>query len=301
MVNYQPWSYIKALAKLRKKGKKVSWLKYKTSPSSFKTLNINQSEFKIEGNKFTLSKIGEIPVEHHRLIKGRIKGVIVKRTKSGKWYAIVQAESEPEPLPSTGKAIGMDVGVRHFLTDSEGRQIKNPRFYEKTLGRIRILQRNLSRMQKISKNREKCRLKLDKTHEKLVNQRNDFLYELSRFYVNNYDVIVVEDLQIQSLVRNHDLAQKIPDASWSKFLQPLSYKAERTSGRVVWVIPRGISEGLSDSTCRDYISACRMLMWGLGRCSQPVERKPLLLVTSQQIIEGQVSFVKREAPYVNVG
>lgn len=115
----------------------------------------------------------------------------MKRYRSGKWFALVCIEKEKETKPKTGKAIGIDVGIKHFLTDSEERQIENPRFYEKTLERIKIEQRKLSRKKKGSKNYEKQRKKLAGCYEKLRNQRDDFLHKLSRFYVDNYDVIVL--------------------------------------------------------------------------------------------------------------
>jgi len=147
MVNYQLWSNIKALSKLKKNGKKIGKLRYK-GKGWFKTLNFNQSGFKIENNKLILSKVGSITIKIHKEIDGKIKGVIVKRERSGEWYVIVQIEDEPKPLQPTGKMVGIDVGIKYFLTDSDGRQIENPKFYERTLNRIRILQRNLSRKQK---------------------------------------------------------------------------------------------------------------------------------------------------------
>ena len=211
-------------------------------------------------------------------------------------FAILQIEDELEPLPKTGRVVGIDVGIKYFLTDSEGIQIENPKFYERTLNKIKILQRNLSRKQKGSKNREKARIKLAKAYEKLVNQRNDFLHKLSRFYINNYDIIVVENLQIRNMVRNHNLAQRILDASCGKLIQLLSYKAERAGRRVVKVNPRGTSEGLSiDDLHRDYISACRILSWGLGQSCQPVERRPLLRIPASAVVTGQVFSVKQEA------
>jgi len=302
MVNHQLWANIKALARLKQNGKKVGKLRYKTG-NSFKTLNFNQSGFKIDGDKLILSKVGSIRIKLHRPIEGKIKGVIVKRENSGKWYAIVQVEVDAEPLPSTGKCIGIDVGIKYFLTDSDGRQVENPGFYERTLKRIRILHRNLSRKQEGSKNREKARIKLAKAFEKLVNQRNDFLHKLSRFYIDSYDVIAVEDLQIGNMVKNHNLAQKILDASWGKFIQLLSYKAARAGRRVVKVNPRGTSEGLTmDDPLRDYISACRIKnKAGLGRPSEPVERRPLLRITSHEVVTGQVFSTKQEASCVSVG
>ncbi|MEM3791029.1 MAG: transposase [Thermoproteota archaeon] len=230
--------------------------------------------------------MGDIPIRVHRTIEGRIKQVIVKRHNSGKWFACISIEKEIKVANREPKRIvGLDVGIKHFLTDSDGRQIENPRFYEKTIRRIRVLHHWLSRKKKGSKNREKQRIKLAKAYEKLTNQRNDFLHKLSRFYVNNYDVICVENLDIRNMVRNHNLAQKILDASWGKFLQLLEQKAERAAVRVVKVNPRGTSEGLSyENPYRDWISACRIKMRGLDNPKTPAEMKPLLAYVSASLI-----------------
>ncbi|MEM3258565.1 MAG: transposase, partial [Thermoproteota archaeon] len=110
-------------------------------------------------------------------------------------------------------------------------------------------------------------------------------HKLSRFYVNNYDVICVEKLNIQNMVRNHNLAQKILDASWGKFLQLLEQKAERAAVRVVKVNPRGTSEGLSyENPYRDWISANRIKMRGLDNPKTPAEMKPLLVEIPASLI-----------------
>lgn len=296
MVNYQLWSNIRALAGLKRKGRKVGRLRFKGC-GWFKTLNYNQSGFKIENGKLVLSKVGEIPIKLHRKIKGEVKGVIVKRERSGKWYAIFQVEDEPELLPKTGKAVGIDVGIKHFLTDTEGRQVENPRFYERTLERIRTRQRQLSKKQKDSKKREKARTKLARVYEKLVNQRDDFLHKLSRFYVDAYDAIAVENLNISNMAKNRNLAQKILDASWGRYLQMLSYKAGRAGRMVVKVNPRGTSQNIPEGFDRDYIAACRILRVGLGRPEPtPVEMGPLLCISAQAVIAGQAPSLKQEAP-----
>jgi len=219
MVLYQLYSNLKALSQLKRNGKKVGRLRFK-GKGWFKTFVYNQSGFKLikTGKRLDLlhlSKIGDVPIRIHRPIKGKIKQVIIKRHNSGKWYACLCVEKEINIVQREPKrVVGIDVGIKYFLTDSDGRQIENPRFYERTLERIRILHRNLSRKKRGSKNREKARVKLARAYEKLVNQRNDFLHKLSRFYVNNYDMICVENLNIMNMVRNHKLAGKILDASW---------------------------------------------------------------------------------------
>ncbi|MHA1836195.1 MAG: RNA-guided endonuclease InsQ/TnpB family protein [Candidatus Odinarchaeia archaeon] len=304
MVLYQLYSNLKALSKLKKNGKKVGKLRYKGR--WFKTFVYNQSGFKIiktgkRLDRLHLSKIGDIPIRNHRKIEGKIKQVIIKRYNSGKWFALLCSEKEEKELPKIGKVIGIDVGIRFFLTDSKGRQIENPKLYEKTLKRIKIEQRKLSKKKKGSKNYEKQRRKLAKKYEKLVNQRDDFLHKLSRFYVNNYDVIYVENLNIRNMVRNHNLAQKILDVSWGKFIQMLLYKAENAGRGVIKVNPRGTSKGLSyKNKLRDYISAHRILMRGWDSPDSLLERRPLLRTISYtEMVSGQVFSMNQEAPCVS--
>jgi len=280
-VLYQLYSNLKALSRLKKNGKKVGRLRFK-GRRWYKTFIYNQSGFKLikTGKRLDilrLSKIGDIPIRVHRAVDGRIKQVIIKRHNSGKWFACMCVEKAASIVQREQKRVaGIDVGIKHFLTDSDGRQIENPKFYGKTLERIKVIQHWLSRKKKGSKNREKQRIKLAKLYERLTNQRDDFLHKLSRFYVNHYDVICVEDLKIANMVRNHNLTQKILDASWGKFLQLLEYKADRAGVRVVKVPPRGTSEGLSyENPLRDWISACRIKMRGWGSPEPPAEMEPL--------------------------
>jgi len=291
-VLYQLYSNLKALSQLKKKGKRVGKLRFK-GKGWYKTLVYNQKGFKlIETSKrldlLHLSKIGDIPIRIHREVEGKIKQVIIKKHNSGKWFVCLCVEKEIEVAKKeTERVIGIDVGIKHFLTDSDGRQIENPKFYQKTLERIRNLQHWLSRKKKDSKNWEKMKVKLAKVYERLINQRDDFLHKLSRFYVNNYDVICVEKLDIKNMVKNHSLAKQILDASWGRFLQLLEYKAERAGVRVVKVNPRGTSEGLSyKNPLRDFISAYKIKMRGWGSPDSPVEKEPLLVeIPASSIVE----------------
>lgn len=266
-----------------------------------------------------------IPIKLHRKIKGKIKGVIIKRSKTGKWFAIVQAEVEKEPLQKTGRAVGIDMGVKHFCVDSDGFAFENPLFLERTLKKIKKMQRELSRKKKGSKKWEKTKLKLAKLYEKLKNQRDDFLHKLSRYYVNNYDVIAVENLDVKDIVENGSskLNRKILDSAWSKFISMLAYKAERAGRRVIFVNPKNTSKkcakcgyvvenlSLDDRwfSCpicgweadRDYNASLNILDVRVGRSRTPVEREPLLLVPYRKVIEGQVLSVKREASPVRAG
>jgi len=118
------------------------------------------------------------------------------------WHNLPYDNSLYKPIYFETANNGVDVGIKHFLTDSDGRQIENPKFYGRTLERISVIQHWLSRKKKGSKNHEKQRVKLAGIYERLTNQRDDFLHKLSRFYVNNYDVICAEDLNVKGMIRN---------------------------------------------------------------------------------------------------
>jgi len=190
MVNHQLWSNIGALSALKKNGRKVGELRLKGQ--WLKTLNYNQSGFRLEGKKLHLSKVGAIGIKLHRPIAGNIKGVLIKRELSGKWFAIFQVEDSVVRLPQTGGRAGLDAGVRHLLSDSDGRQVENPRFYGRSSEKLRGAHRVLSRKERGSRNRAKAKVRLSRACEKVVNQRDDFLHKLSRFYVNNYGVIALK-------------------------------------------------------------------------------------------------------------
>ena len=308
MVVFMLYNNLKVLAELKKKGRKVGKLRYKKY-GKFKSFILNQSGFKLiktrnRLDRLYISKVGKVPIRVHRPVEGKIKQVIIKRYGSGEWFALLCVEEAEAPKKEIERAIGIDLGIRSYLTDSEGRAIENPKFYEQELERLRREHRKLSRKKRRSKNYLKQLRRLCKIYEKIERKRDDFLHKLSRFYIDNYNLIVVEDLEVENMRRNHNLSSEISDTSWSKFLHYLSYKAERAGKTVVRVSPRGTSEGLSlDDPLRDYISACRILKRGLeklgqGLPSEPAERRPLLHVTAYSVIVGQVASTKQEPPLI---
>ena len=304
MVVFMLYNNLKVLAELKKKGKKVGKLRYKKY-GKFKSFILNQSGFKLirTGNrldKLYISKVGEVPIRVHRSVEGKIKQVIIKRYGSGEWFALLCVEEAEAPKKEIERAIGIDLGIKSFLTDSDGRVIENPRFYERDLERLRIEHRKLSRKKRSSNNWLKQLRRLCKVYERIERKRDDFLHKLSRFYVDNYDLIVVEALKVENMKRNHNLSAQISDASWGKFIHYLSYKAASAGKTVVKVSPRGTSEGLSwDDPFRDHTSARRILKRGLeklgqGLPSEPAERRPLLYVSAYAVVIGQVASMKQE-------
>src|SRR3989338_5489934 len=301
--NYRLFSNLRALSQTKKMGRKFGSMRFK-GKNWFKTFSYNQSGFAVMQNrtrydKLWLSKIGEIPFIMHRDIEGKIKQIMIKHYSSGKWYASIIAETEHEiPTTENKNRVGIDLGTMNYAYDSDGHHFDNPKHLDKSLKKLQKEHRKLSRKKKGSKNRTEQKIKVARVYEKIVSQRDGFLYKLSRYYINNYGYIAVEDLQVSSMVRNRHLSKSISDASWSRFIQMLCYKAERAGCTVVKVEPRGTTQECSNCgaevrkelwnrthkcVCgleidRDYNSAMNILKRALlleRQESTPVERLPL--------------------------
>jgi putative transposase len=133
--------------------------------------------------------------------------------------------------------IGIDVGIKSFVVDSDGHREFNPAYFRQAEKQLRVRQRVLHRRIKNSNGRKGARVLVAKAHEKVSNRRDDFLHKVANYYVTNYGVIYIEDLNVVGMVKNHHLAKQINDSSWGKFFELLSYKAEG-AGRKVVKVPR---------------------------------------------------------------
>ena len=213
----------------------------------YRSLTYPQSGFQImENGHLKLSKIGELRMFMHREIMGEIRTLNISREQTGKWYAsfFVMPEKVANVSEETGKSIGIDVGLLNLATMSDGTVIANPHFIKQGEKRIRREQRRLSRKVKGSRNRRKYRIRVARAYEKVMNQREDFAHKLSNEIVKNNDLIVFEDLNIRSMVKNHHLAKSIADASWNTLVQYTIYKAESAGRELVLVDP-----GYTSRTC----------------------------------------------------
>ena len=183
----------------------------------------------------------------HREVIGKIKQVTIKHMPSGDWYALLAVDDgkSEDKITLIERMVGIDVGLEHYAVDSDGLETGNPRHLKNGLNRVRREQRRLCRKEKGSRNYEKQRKKVARAHEQVENHRNDFQHKLSRYYVDNYDLIVTEKLDIHDLIENGHLARSISDAAWSSFNQKLAYKAERAGKLYVQVDPRGTSQECS--------------------------------------------------------
>ena len=193
------------------------------------------------------AKIGQsLKIKLHRPIEGTPKTVHLILRADRHWYALIVCETEPLTehalVDCSHPDIGIDVGLKSFLTDSAGNTVENPRFYRTSQKTLRRKQRMIARRKKGSHRRRKAARSTAQTHLKIKRQRRDFHYKTAKPYAQRYQVIAVENLSILNMVQNHSLAKSIMDASWGAFLAILSEKAERAGHAVVRVNPRFTSQ-----------------------------------------------------------
>jgi putative transposase len=175
--------------------------------------------------------------------------VVVSREPDGRWYVTLAIDTElPEPLPATGRAVGVDLGIKDFAVTSEEERITNPRHLERRAQNLARFQRRLARRQKGSANRDKAKAKVARAHRKVRNARRDFLHRASTRLVRDNDVIVIEDLAVRNMVRNRHMARVIYDCGWGEFRRQLEYKCQRY-GRQLVVIDRWYPSSKTCSAC----------------------------------------------------
>ncbi len=247
----------------------------------------NGVKLSVNGKRLLLSKIGDIKVISHRQLEGTPKTATIRRTATGNWFVAISCEWEPTPLPSTGKAVGIDVGLRTFATLSTGDEIENPCFFrteEKALAKAqrrhqmaldahKTMRADVTTRMKQAhpeldeasiwqavnqdaeeraswKQRQKRRKVVARIHERTRWKRKNFAHQHSRRIVNGFDLIAIEDLSVRSMIQKGRPAKSIHDAAWNQFRELIACKARWASRRYVAVNPAYTSQDCSGCSNR---------------------------------------------------
>ena len=253
----------------------------------------------------TIPKAKDIPAVLHRRFKGTVKTVTISMTPSGKYFASVLVDTAIQELPTTpvenNTTIGIDLGIKSLAVCSDGRTFANPKNLQRSLDRLKLLQKRLSRKQKGSANRNKARIRVARLQEYIANSRKDSLHKITHALTHDSQVrtICMEDLNVKGMQRNHHLAQAVGDASFGMFLTLLEYKcswygvnlikidrfapSSKACGRCGYVY-KGLKLSERSWTCpkcgthhdRDFNAACNIKEFGLKALpSERGEDKPV--------------------------
>ena len=203
----------------------------------------------VVGNTVKLPKLGYVEAAVSRPIQGRILSATVSQVPSGKYFvSVLCTDVEVEPVPMTGAAVGVDLGIKDLAIMSDGDKKPNNKHLYKADRKLRRLARRFSRRKKGSRNREKARIRKAKLEERIANQRKDDLHKATTELVRNYDAIFIEDLNVRGMMKNHKLARAVSDVSFFEFRRQLTYKAARC-GKTVLEIDRFFPSSQLCSCC----------------------------------------------------
>ena len=243
-----PNDYAQAVMKNLSKGfnnfyRTFNYPKFKSKKSNIQSFNMYAGcRVKIDGDYIILAKPRgssytkddlKIRFKRHKIKYefDKVTGFTISR-ENNKYYISFSFYTNIESK-ETNDAVGIDLGIKNFAICSDGTIYENKKFYEKSLRKLKISQRKLSKKKKGSNNRDKARLKVSKIYKKVKNQRNDYQHKVSRELVNKYNIICLETLKVKNMVKNRRLSKSINDVSWSSFISKLEYKIAENQGYLV--------------------------------------------------------------------
>lgn len=276
----EPYSQVLQSVSLNLSRAFINFFEGRTSFPNFKSKHGKQSiqypqHVEITDAGLKLPKVGVVPAKIHRRFEGKLKTVTISLTPSGKYFASLPFDDgNPDVELSThGKAVGIDLGLTHFAITSDGSKFDNPRVLKKRSKNLKRKQQKLSRKVKGSTRRKKAKRIVARVHEKIANTRKDFLHKLSRKMVNENQVICVENLAVKNMVKNHNLAKAISDASWSEFTRMLKYKAGE-EGKAYVEVDRFFPSSKTCSVCLNRMGSLPLDVrsWHCSNCDTKHDR-----------------------------
>ena len=248
--------------------------KSKRNDQSYTTNNQGSVKFSTNNRYISIPKCSRIRIKKHRDFSGVIKSITVSKTTDEKYYISLLVEECSESINLCDNMVGLDLGIKDLIIDSNGKKYKNHKYLTKSMNKLAKEQRKLSHMVKGSNNRNKQRIKVARLHKKIEYQRNDYLHKLSKSIVDENQVIVIEDLKVKNMSKNHKLARSINDASLSRFVFMLKYKAN-WYGNVIVKVPTNYPSSQLCSCCNyqnPLTKDLRVRKWTCPQCGSVHDR-----------------------------
>ena len=252
----------------KRKGPKIGPPGFRSRKDSQQSIRFTKNgKFRILDNgRLRLPKIGDVPVHWSRDLPTPPSSVTVLRDAAGRFFASFVVNVAPDPLPETGRACGIDLGLAHFAVLDDGTKVAAPRFLRSAEKKLKHAQRSLSRKQRGSKNKEKARIRVARLHAKVADARRDFHHKLSTKLIRENQAVTVEDLAVKGLARTR-LAKSVHDVGWSTFTSMLEYKA-RLHGRDFYRVGRFEPTSQICSSCgvKDGPKPLHIRVWKCAAC-----------------------------------
>lgn len=283
---------------------KKGFPKFKSKKHSKQSFQfVDQIRIDFETHRVKLPKIGEVKFGKNREFVGKIGTCTVSKTPTGKYYISILVD-DGNPMPNKAPitintSVGIDVGIKDFAVLSNGQVYSNPKFYEKDEKRLKVLQRRLSRKQKGSNRRERARLAVAKQHEKIKNHRVNFIHQITSRIVRESQTVIIEDLNVEGMLKNHNLAKHIASASWSEFFRQLQYKCDWYGKNLIRI---GRFEPSSKTCLCGYINKDLTLKdreWNCPQCGRYNDRDLLAAINIKRFGLQKQNLIGEISPVVN--